>query len=87
MCASCVCSHALCIDRSYTTRILGLRHDESTMLLEYLFSQANIPELQLRVRWEPGSLVVWDNEKTQHYAIRDAATDRVMHRVMVHTGR
>ena len=56
-------------------------------MLDYLFSQATIPELQLRVRWEAGSLCVWDNEKTQHYAIRDAATDRVMHRVMVNTGR
>ena len=79
MCASYVCSHALCIDRSYTTRVLGLRHDESTMLLEYLFSQAKIPELQLRVRWEPGSLVVWDNEENiiipkRYYAFKHFST-------------
>ena len=44
-------------------------------------------ELQLRVQWELGTLVVWDNEKTQHYAVRDSATERLMHRVMVNTGR
>ena len=28
-----------------------------------------------------------DNEKTQHYLVRDQPYDRVMHRVMVNTGR
>ena len=31
------------------------------MLLAYLFAQTDVPEIQLRVRWEPGTLVLWDN--------------------------
>ncbi len=75
------------VNRLYTSRIVGLRDEESDALLELLFKQTSVPELQLRVSWEPGTLTIWDNEKTQHYLVRDKQADRVMHRVMVNTGR
>lgn len=78
---------SLYVNQLYTTRIRELREDESDMLLRYLFRQTAVPELQLRVSWQPGTLVIWDNEKTQHYVVRDQPHDRVMHRVMVNTGR
>ena len=78
---------SLYVNRLYTTRIVGLRDEESDALLDLLFRQANVPELQLRVSWDPGTLTIWDNEKTQHYIVRDQPADRVMHRVMVNTGR
>jgi taurine dioxygenase len=40
-------------------------------LLSYLLRQATIPEYQMRLRWEPDTLVIWDNRSTQHYAIQD----------------
>ena len=40
-------------------------------LLSYLLRQATIPEYQMRLRWEPNTLVIWDNRSTQHYAIQD----------------
>jgi taurine dioxygenase len=40
-------------------------------LLRYLVSQAFIPEYQVRWRWEPGSMAIWDNRSTQHYAVMD----------------
>ena len=40
-------------------------------LLRYLISQAHIPEYQLRWRWTPGSVAIWDNRCTQHYAVMD----------------
>eukprot|EP00660_Eupelagonema_oceanica_P007780 gene7780-1996_t len=60
--------------------------EESDHLLEYLFRLTSVPELQLRVSWKPGTLTIWDNERTQHYLVRDREYDRVMHRVMVDTG-
>lgn len=78
---------SLYVNRLYTRQILGVRPEESRLLLDYLFQQTNVPELQLRVSWEPGTLTMWDNEKTQHYVVRDQPADRVMHRVMVATGR
>lgn len=43
----------------------------ASLLLNYLISQAAIPEYQVRFRWEPNSVAVWDNVSTQHYAVSD----------------
>lgn len=40
-------------------------------LLKYLISQAYIPEYQVRWRWKPYSVAIWDNRATQHYAVMD----------------
>ncbi|GAB2577859.1 TauD/TfdA family dioxygenase [Ramlibacter solisilvae] len=40
-------------------------------LLRYLISQAQIPEYQVRFRWKPNSMAMWDNRSTQHYAVMD----------------
>jgi len=40
-------------------------------LLQYLISQAQIPEYQVRFRWKPNSVAMWDNRSTQHYAVMD----------------
>ncbi len=40
-------------------------------LMSYLLRQATIPEYQMRLHWEPDTLVIWDNRSTQHYAIQD----------------
>ena len=43
----------------------------SSNLLNYLISQASIPEYQVRWRWTPNSVAIWDNRSTQHYAVQD----------------
>ena len=40
-------------------------------LMRYLISQAYIPEYQVRWRWKPNSVAIWDNRSTQHYAVMD----------------
>jgi taurine dioxygenase len=40
-------------------------------LLRYLVSQAFVPEYQVRWRWRPNSVAIWDNRSTQHYAVMD----------------
>lgn len=40
-------------------------------LLQYLINQAAIPEYQVRWRWQPNSMAIWDNRATQHYAVMD----------------
>ena len=42
-------------------------------LLRYLISQAFVPEYQVRWRWRPNSVAIWDNRSTQHYAVMDYA--------------
>ncbi|MFD5817063.1 TauD/TfdA dioxygenase family protein [Streptomyces sp. NPDC059618] len=41
------------------------------LLLNYLIAQAAIPEYQVRWRWTPNSVAIWDNRSTQHYAVQD----------------
>ncbi len=51
---------------------VGQDHTQgSSSLLQYLLSQSQIPEYQVRWRWEPGSVAIWDNRCTQHYAVMD----------------
>jgi taurine dioxygenase len=42
-------------------------------LLQYLISQAYVPEYQVRWRWKANSMAIWDNRSTQHYAVMDYA--------------
>jgi taurine dioxygenase len=43
----------------------------ASQLLNYLISQALIPEYQVRWRWKENSVAFWDNRATQHYAVMD----------------
>ncbi len=55
----------------------------AAQLLQYLISQAYIPEYQVRWRWKPNSVALWDNSATQHYAVMDYAP---CHRKMERAG-
>jgi len=44
---------------------------EANNLMNYLVRQAEIPEYQVRLRWRPNTIAMWDNRATQHYAIHD----------------
>jgi len=52
-------------------------------LLRYLITQAFVPEYQVRWRWRPNSVAIWDNRCTQHYAVMDYAP---CHRKMERAG-
>ena len=56
--------------------------EESRPLLDTLFDIALRPEHIYRHRWRRGDVLLWDNRRTMHYAIRDYDDDtlRVMHR-------
>jgi taurine dioxygenase len=71
------------VNQMYTTHIVGLRRDESDAILKVLYEGVHRPEVQLRLAWKHGSLVIWDNVRTQHSHISDRAGLRIMHRVMV----
>lgn len=65
-------------------RFDGLTAAESAPLLGYLMDHIQRPEFTCRVRWEPDTLLMWDNRCTCHYAVADyAGHSRRMHRVTV----
>lgn len=53
-------------------------------LVNHLLAQATIPEYQVRWRWTPNSVAMWDNCSTQHYAVMDyPPCHRKMHRATI----
>ncbi|MET4805634.1 TauD/TfdA family dioxygenase [Limibacillus sp. MBR-115] len=62
---------ALFVNPIYTRRLEGMSESESRPILERLYAHATRPELTCRFRWTPGSLAIWDNRSTMHYAIND----------------
>lgn len=73
----------LFVNSNFTTRIDGLTAEESDRLLRLLIAHIRTPELQCRVTWSTGTLVVWDNRCTQHYAVPDYTSRRIMHRLIL----
>ncbi|WP_155372549.1 TauD/TfdA dioxygenase family protein [Catellatospora vulcania] len=74
----------LYVNEPFTTHIVGMSADESRELLNELVLQARVPEFQVRFRWQPDSVVIWDNIATQHYAINDYyPARRVMERIAI----
>jgi taurine dioxygenase len=44
---------------------------EAHHLMNYLTSQAAIPEYQVRLKWRTHTVAMWDNLQVQHYAVAD----------------
>ncbi len=56
---------------SVLRRVMGLTEDESRPIIKYLVDLVTRPEFNCRVRWEPGTLTMWDNPCVLHTAIND----------------
>jgi alpha-ketoglutarate-dependent taurine dioxygenase len=73
----------LFVNRLLTDRIVGLSDDDSESLLDELFSYLYAPGSVYAHRWEPGDLVVWDNQVVQHArGDFDRSQRRVLRRVI-----
>jgi taurine dioxygenase len=75
---------SLFVNPMFTQRIVGLHENESRALLEMLYTHIVRPEYTCRVGWAPGTLTIWDNRCTQHYALDDYhGHERLMFRVTI----
>ena len=63
---------AIWVNFEYTTQIVGMRKPESDAILNFLFDHLHRGlDFQTRVRWEAGTVVVYDNRMTQHSVTLD----------------
>lgn len=63
---------AIYVNPQFTREIVGLKKEESDNLLKFLYDHlAYGADFQARVKWEEGTVVVWDNRVTQHSALVD----------------
>jgi alpha-ketoglutarate-dependent taurine dioxygenase len=72
-----VCTHPesgeriLFVNASFTSRIDDMDEIEGAELLRHLLEQFKVPEYQVRFRWTPNAVAIWDNRSTQHYPVAD----------------
>jgi taurine dioxygenase len=75
---------ALYVNPGFTLRFEGWTDEESRPLLEYLYRHAARPEFTCRFRWREGSLALWDNRSTWHFALNDYHGERrLLHRITI----
>ena len=75
---------ALFVNSIYTTRFENMTEAESRPILDFLYRHCERPEFTCRFRWAQGSLAIWDNRCTMHYAVNDYdGQRRLMHRITV----
>ncbi|MCJ1377941.1 hypothetical protein MMC17_001037 [Xylographa soralifera] len=63
---------ALYVNAQYTRHIVGYKKEESDALLKFLYDHIAFgADFQLRVKWEKGTVVVFDNRVTGHSPLVD----------------
>jgi len=68
----------------HAVEIENMTRAESAPLIDFLNAHATRPEFTCRFRWRPGSIAIWDNRCTQHYAIDDYSGHvRRMNRIII----
>jgi taurine dioxygenase len=79
---------ALYLCGAYIRGIVGMHADESGPLLALLRSKLDDPNLQVRWRWQPGDVAVWDERCTNHRALSDHyPAHRLVRRCTVGAGK
>lgn len=74
----------LFINEQFTRSVVGLDDKESRALLDRLFAIARQAQFHVRFQWKAGSVAIWDNRVTQHFAVTDYGDQpRKLHRVTV----
>lgn len=75
---------ALYVNPGFTLRFEGWTEEESRPLLDYLYRHATRPEFTCRFHWREGSLALWDNRSTWHFAVNDYHGERrLLHRITI----
>jgi len=78
----------LYVNLAFTTGITGMPEEVARPLLSELVQHGVRDEFVTRLHWEPGTLAIWDNRSTQHYALNDyAGHRREMLRVVIEGDR
>ena len=77
----------LYVNPAHTIGIEGWNEEDSKVLLDELYDHVVQPKFTCTFDWEPGSVAIWDNRLTWHYANNDYDGERrLMHRITLAGG-
>ena len=77
----------LFVNRIFTVCLDDVTERENEVLLPFLCDTFLRPDLQCRLTWQSGMVVLWDNRSTQHYATFDYSERREMRRILLRGDR
>jgi len=71
---------SLYVNRGFVRGILGLKQEESNNILEFLFDHISKgTDFQVRVKYEEGTVIFWDNRSLCHTALLDFDSTKRRH--------
>ncbi len=74
----------LYVNPGFTRHFVGWTMEESAPLLQYLYEHVGQDQFTTRFSWHVGSIAMWDNRSTWHWALNDyPGHRRLMHRITV----
>ncbi|MFK8022394.1 MAG: TauD/TfdA dioxygenase family protein [Ilumatobacter sp.] len=74
----------LYVNAAFTTHFVGWTKEESKPLLDFLLTHTAHGGFDHRFEWQPGSIAMWDNRSTWHWAMNDYhGHRRLMHRITI----
>ncbi len=74
----------LYVNAAFTTHFVGWTPEESRPLLDFLLEHTAQDRFSTQFQWEPGSIAMWDNRSTWHWALNDYhGHRRLMHRITI----
>jgi taurine dioxygenase len=74
----------LYVNKGHTIGIENWKTEEAFALLDYLYDHGCKKEYTCEFNWLPGSVAIWDNRSTWHYANNDYQGEkRILHRITV----
>ncbi len=74
----------LFVNPFFTSHIIGLKSEESVLILDFLYRHMQNPKYIVRRHWSKGDVGFWDNRCTMHTAVDDYGEGaRLAHRVCI----
>lgn len=74
----------LYVNAAFTTHFVGWTVEESKPLLDFLLGHTASGPFSHQFSWQPGSIAMWDNRSTWHWALNDYdGHRRLMHRITI----
>jgi len=74
--------HILYVNPAHTIQFEGQTAEQSDPLLQELYAHVDQPQFTCQFNWLPGSIAIWDNRSTWHFANNDYDGERrLMHRI------